>query len=164
MFVARAGYAQRAREGFEDGFDLVVIGAAVHGFHVDVGACAACEALEEICHQLGLQIADQAGAHLGFDGEGGAATEIDCGDGERFVHGHEEVSGAQNAALVAEGAVEGFAERDADVFDGVVLIDVEIAVAFEFEIECAVAGEQLQHVIEEANAGGDLVLAAGLRW
>ncbi len=43
--------------------------------------------------------------------------------------GHEEVAGAENASLVAKGAVEGFAERDAYVFDGVVLIDIEIAVA-----------------------------------
>ena len=160
LLVARAGYAQRARKGFEDGLDLVVIRAAVHGLHVDVGASAAREALKEIRDQLGLQIADQPRAHLGFDGEGRAAAQIDGGDGEGFVHGHEEVAGAQNAALVAERAVECLAERDAHIFDGVVLVHVEIAVALEFEIECAVAREQLQHVIEEADAGGDLVLAA----
>ena len=59
----------------------------------------------------------------------GAAAKIDGGDGECLVHGHEEVAGAQDAALVAEGAVEGLAESDADVFDGVVLIDIEIAFA-----------------------------------
>jgi hypothetical protein len=42
----------------------------------------------------------------------------------------------------------------------VVLIDIEVAVAFEFKIECAVAREEFQHMIEEANAGGDFVLAA----
>ncbi len=67
--------------------------------------------------------------HFGVDDVGGAAAEIDGGEAEGLVHGHEEVAGAQNAALVAEGFVEGFAERDADVFDGVVLVDVEVAFA-----------------------------------
>jgi hypothetical protein len=40
------------------------------------------------------------------------------------------------------------------------LIHVEVAIAFKFEFECAVTGEQLQHVIEEANASGDLVMTA----
>jgi hypothetical protein len=69
LLVARAGYAQRAGKGFEDGFDLVMIGAAVHGLHVDVGARAASEALEEIGDELGLQIADQTRAHLGVNGK-----------------------------------------------------------------------------------------------
>jgi hypothetical protein len=42
----------------------------------------------------------------------------------------------------------------------VVLIDVKVAVALELEVECAVAGEELKHVVEEANAGGDFVLTA----
>ncbi len=92
---------------------------------------AAGEAFEEIGDEFGLEVADEAGADLGVDGVSGAAAEVDCGDGEGFVHGHEEVSGAEDAALVAEGAVEGFAERDADVFDGVVLVDVEVAGALE---------------------------------
>ena len=41
-----------------------------------------------------------------------------------------------------------------------VLVHVEIAVGLEREVEAAVFGEQLQHVIEEADAGGDVVAAA----
>jgi hypothetical protein len=125
---------------------------------VDVSACASCEAFKEICHQLGLQVADKARADFGIDGEGGAATEVDGRDCQCLVHGHKEVAGAQDAALVAEGAVKDFTERYADIFDGVVLIYVEVAVAFEFEIEGAMAREEFKHVIEEANAGGDFVL------
>ena len=40
------------------------------------------------------------------------------------------------------------------------LIDVEIAGGFKGEIEASVLGEQLQHVIEKADAGGDFVRAA----
>ena len=39
------------------------------------------------------------------------------------------------------------------------LIDIQIARGLQLQIEAAVLGEQLQHVIEEANAGGDVVAA-----
>ena len=52
------------------------------------------------------------------------------------------------------------ADHDAGVFDGVVLIDIEIAFGCELEIEAAVFGEELQHVIEEADAGRNLVASA----
>jgi hypothetical protein len=41
----------------------------------------------------------------------------------------------------------------------VVLIDVEIALRRKFEVEGAMLREKLQHVIEEADAGGDLIAA-----
>ena len=41
-----------------------------------------------------------------------------------------------------------------------VLVHVEIAVGVQLEVEAAVLGEQLQHVVEEADAGRDLVPAA----
>ena len=57
---------------------------------------------------------------------------------------------------VAERLRHGFAERDADVLDRVVLIDVEIARRpSQLQIEPAVTREQLEHVIEEADAGAD---------
>ena len=51
------------------------------------------------------------------------------------------------------------AEDDADVFDGVVLIDVEVTGGLEFEIEPAMLGEEFEHVIQESNAGRYRVLA-----
>ena len=92
----------------------------------------------------------------GVDDEGRAPAQVDGGDGERLVHRHDEVARAQNAALVAQREVEGLAQRDAHVFHGVVLIDIEVALAGEREVEAAVAREQLQHVVEEADACGDV--------
>jgi hypothetical protein len=40
-----------------------------------------------------------------------------------------------------------------------VLIDVEISIGVERQIETAVLGEKLEHVIEKANAGRNLVPA-----
>ena len=157
-----AGHSQCAGEGLEKSFDLVVIGAAVHRFQVNVGAGAASESFEEVVDKLGLQIAHQTRANFGVDDAGCAPAEVDGGDAERFVHRHEEVAGAIDALLVAERVIEGLAEGNADIFDGVVLVNVEVALAAQLEIEAAVTCEELEHVIEEADASRDLVLAGAL--
>src|SRR4029079_3620728 len=46
-----------------------------------------------------------------------------------------------------------------EVFDGVVLIDVEVAGRLHRQVERAMAREQLEHMIEEPDAGRDLVPA-----
>ena len=89
-----------------------------------------------------------------------APAEIDRRDGESLVHRHDEVAGAVDAAPVAERGRDRFAERDPEVFDGVVLIDVEVAGGGDRQVERAVAREQLQHVVEEPDAGADVVAAA----
>ena len=65
--------------------------------------------------------------------------------------------------FLPSGFEHGFAERDAGVFDGVVLIDVEIAFGFDVQIESAVARDEIEHVVEEADAGGDCARCRGRR-
>ncbi len=82
----------------------------------------------------------------------GRPDEIDGGDGERLVHRHHEVAGPVDAALAAERLEDGLPERDADVLHGVVGVDVEIAGRGNRQIEAAVTRDELEHVIEEADA------------
>ena len=42
-----------------------------------------------------------------------------------------------------------------DVFDGVMLIDLEVAAREQLQIESGVEGEQRQQVVEEADPGVD---------
>ena len=103
--------------------------------------------------ELGLQITYAPRGDFQTHHRVGPAAEVDGGDGKRLVHRHHEVAGAMDAALVADGLEDRLAERDADVLDGVVLIDVEIAARSQLKVEPAVAREEFQHVIEEADAG-----------
>ena len=61
---------------------------------------------------------------------------------------------------IAQRLGEQLAQHDADVFHGVMLVHIQIAVGVQLQIKAAMLGEQLQHVIEETNAGRDLVSAA----
>ena len=60
------------------------------------------ESLKEIFGELGLKIADELCGDFGIADAIGSATEIDRGDCEGFVHGHQEIAGAKNATFVAE--------------------------------------------------------------
>ena len=87
-----------------------------------------------------------------FEHAEGAPGEVDGDAHLRLVHReHEAIAG--DAHLVAERHAQGLAQRQRAVLDGVVLVDVEISVALEFEREAAVFGDLLEHVVEEANAG-----------
>jgi hypothetical protein len=58
--------------------------------------------------------------------------------------------------------LHGVAERNADVFDGMVLVNVKVPFGGDGEIEGPVASDQIEHVIEETDAGGDLGLTAAV--
>ena len=87
------------------------------------------KALKEIRHQFALQIADQPRAHFGVHRECSAPAQIDRRNSQRLVHRHDEISRAQNAAFVAQRAIECLAQRDAHIFHRVMLIDIQIALA-----------------------------------
>src|SRR5207244_5109903 len=70
---------------------------------------------------------------------------------------HDEIAGAIDPLAVAERPQHRLAERDADIFDRMVLIDVEIAPGLQRQVEAAVPREELQHVIEKADPGPDVV-------
>ena len=137
-------------------------GAAVENAEMDVGARGLRKSLEEILDELGLEIADQARGEFRFDDTESAAAKIDSGRGESFVHGHEEIAGPEDAFAIPEGGIDGLTESNADVFDGVMLIDVEIAGCFEAQIEPAVAGDKVEHMVEKGDAGGDFGFAAAV--
>src|SRR5690606_34024478 len=66
--------------------------------------------------------------------------------------------------LVAERLGEAFSQADADVFDGVMRVDMQVAVRLDFEVEQRVPGEQREHVIEESDAGADLDLLRAVQF
>src|SRR5262249_45728204 len=137
-------------------------GTPVEDAQVNVGAGGLREALKKILDEFGLKITDPRLREFGVDDAERPPAEIDGGDGERFVHGHQEISGAIDAALVGESGGDGFGEADTDVFDGVVLVHVEIAGGFESKVEATVAGDEIQHVIEKGDSGGDFGFAAAI--
>ena len=102
-------------------------------------------------HELRRQVADALARELRLEDEVRPAAEIDRHFGIRFVHRQQETV-ALDAALVAERFAQRLTQRQRDVLDRVVLVDVQIAGALHVEREAAVLAELLEHVVEEAEA------------
>src|SRR5882724_3826370 len=138
-------------------------GTPVEGTQVHVGAGGLREALKEILDKLDLKIADALRCDFRVYDAKGPAAEIDGGGSKSLVHGHEEISGAQDAALRTESFLYGFAKGDADIFDGVMLVHVEIAAGLHLQIECAVTRDEFEHVVEEANSRRDACFSTAIQ-
>ena len=91
-------------------------------------------------------------ANCGVETEVVPAGKVDGGRRQRLFHRQREVAIAADAGFVAEGLLHRLAQADADVLDRVVLIDVQIALGLDRQIESPVPREQLQHVVEKADA------------
>ena len=99
--------------------------------------------------------ADLLAAELAFEHGVRAAGKVDRDLRLRFVHRQQEAV-ARDAGLVAQRLAQRLAERERAVLDGVVLVDVQVALAGELQREAAVLRDLLEHVIEEADAGRHL--------
>ena len=123
--VAPDGHLEGTCEGLEDALDLVVLVLAF-GLDVEVDAGGIGERLEEVMEHLGRDIAYLFAMELGIPDEPGTTAKVEGDLAEAIVHREAEAVSA-DAALVAECLEDAFAESDASVLDGVVLIDVEVA-------------------------------------
>ena len=120
------------------------------------------EGLPEIFDEFAVELADFVGGNGNLKHEGVPAAEIDGRGDQRFFHRQREVAVAADAGFVAEGLLERLADGDADVFDGVVLIDVQIALGLHVQIDGCMLGQKREHVIEKTDAGGDVADARAI--
>ena len=84
----------------------------------------------------------------------GPARYVERGARQRLVHRQIGMRIAHDAVLVAQRLRHRLAQRDAAILDGVVLVDMQIALGAQGNVDARMAGELLQHVVEKADAGG----------
>ncbi len=97
-----------------------------------------------------------------IDDGAGPPGEIDHGAREGLVERGEGRAEAGDAAPLPERLIERLPERQRAVLDRVVVVDLEIARAFERQIEARVPGECCQHMVEKPDAGRDVRPAAAV--
>ena len=152
----RHGHAQGAGEGLEDGFGLVVVVVAA-GRDLEVAPRGACERVEEVAEHFGRNVADPLAAERGVPLEVDAAPEVEEHQRPAVVHRQGEAV-AGDPGLRAQRAVDGLAQRDGHVLHRVVFVDVQIAPRVDGQRDAAVVGDLREHVVEEAQARGDLAV------
>src|SRR5258705_12739715 len=75
---------------------------------------------------------------------------------ERLVHRDPRVAEPADALLVAERLAQRLAQHDRGVLDGVVALDLDVALGAHGQVEAGVAAERGQHVVVERHAGVDV--------
>src|SRR5207248_4170612 len=114
----------------------------------------------EFLSQLGVERRRAQGLRRRLDlvGQEGPTREVEGDVDQRLVQRQGDRREAPDAGLVAQGVGQHLTERDPDVFDRVVGVDVEVALGLDGEVEAAVLAELGEHVVEEGEAGADLGL------
>src|SRR5690242_2960917 len=119
---------------------------------MNVGFGSLRKTLKEVLHQFHLKIADANRRDFCLHHTTRPSAEVNGGSRECFIHRHQEIACAQDAALRAESLQHGLAKSNAYIFNGVMLIDVEVAPGTHFQVETTMASNQIQHVIEKADS------------
>ena len=122
-----SGQPRRAGDGTEELGRHVVL---------EAGDVAAAEPLEAAAHRQRT------------------AGHVKRAERPRLVHRHDRVPVAGDPGAVAERLVERLAEHDPGVLDRVVGAGLDVTGRAHVEIEAAVTSQQVEHVVEEADAGG----------
>src|SRR5215831_4712496 len=112
--------------------------------------------LQQMRDHVAAQAADLGAAERQVDARPATPAEVDRDLGERLVEGNDGVAETADAPPLTERPMERLAEGNADVLGGVVLIDVQVAFGAHGQIEASVTSQAVQHVIEEADARGDI--------
>ena len=81
-----------------------------------------------------------------------AAGDVERARRARLVHRHDGVAVADDPRPVAERLRQRLAEHQAGVLDRVVRAGLQVAADVDVEVQPAVAREQVEHVVEEADA------------
>ena len=162
-FVDLHRRAQCVTGSLEAGFEDVVSIFARKLYKVDGGGHAAGKAQPEFLGALHVKIAHLLGGAVDVPVQGAAAGQVHRAQDQRFVHGQVETAVALDAAHIAQRPGKRLPQRDAHILGGVVVIHLHVPVAGEHQIEPAVPGKQLQHVVQEAAPRVDLVTAGAVQ-
>ena len=114
-----SGHSQR----LECALSPVVVILTTQAVYVQRNAGTLGEALEAVGNHLAAEVANLLAAQTEVDDGVGAVGQVNDGAREGLVEGAICASEASETGGATEGLLEGDAERDADVFGGVVVVD-----------------------------------------
>ena len=120
------------------------------------------EGLEPLLEELGIHLAELGLGELDLPYQVGPVRGIERDAAQRLVHRDRRFAKAPNALAIAERLGDGLAERDPRILGRVVIVDVQVALRRQRDVDKRMARKLLDHVIEKADAGRDLVASGAV--
>jgi hypothetical protein len=121
------------------------------------------EALKEFLDQIHIKITDAVAHEFAIEHQTGAAGNVQHHASQGLIQGYVSVTVAAQSFLVAHCLIKRLTQRDADVFHGVMRIDVQIALGQNIQIQQTMPGNLVEHVIEKRQSGIKLGVAAAVK-
>lgn len=121
------------------------------------------KALEELVEEVHIEVSDHCAGEGHMKLKARAPRKVDHNPRQGFIQGHVGVTVALDTLLVAHRLGERLPKGDADVFDGVVSVYVQITVCDDNEVHHAVAGDLIEHVLEKRQARIQVSLTAAIK-
>src|SRR5690606_28373105 len=136
---------------FEDCLDLVMLIRALC-FYVEVGFRSISERLEEMekhfCRHFTYFLAGEGR----IPDQPGPPTEVDRRLCQAIVHGQTEPI-ASEPPFVAQRFRHSLTQGKGRIFDGVVLVNVQVALHGDGQVDTTVSRQLVEHVVEESYSG-----------
>jgi hypothetical protein len=123
---------------------------------VKIAANLAREGSPKVFDQFDIQLANPVANSRDAINHERAPAEVNNRSHQSFVHRHISRAETNYACLVSKSLAEGLADGKRDVFNRVMPIDFQISRAGDFQVEQTMSREQVEHMIEKADAGCDL--------
>ena len=159
--VSLHGHLQRTGQSFEDTLNLMMFILSLC-LDIQIHQSRIAQRLKEMEEHLGRHFANLFALKLRIPHQPGTATKIETDLAEAIIH-RQGIAVTLDAPLTAQRLIEALAQRQTGVFNRVVLIDVEVAFHLNLQVDVTMFCNLLQHVIKEAQSGGDLAFARSIQ-
>lgn len=136
----------------------------VTGYRVDVNSHARMErkGAQKLPDALGAEVADLLSSKFKVEREHSAPGNIDGDQNQGFVH-RCMVARVPLNGLPREGLSKSSTEHDSRVFDRVMVINVQVAFYRKPEIKVTMKGKLLEHMVKEADPGGNVASGSAIQ-
>ena len=150
---------QGTRECLVAAFGDVMVVLAVQRFEVQRDARRLGKALEPVREQFGVHLA-KARLRIGrFIDAVRPPRNVEDAAGQRFVHRRMRFAVTGDAALVAQRLGNRLAQRERRILDGMMLVDMEVALHRHGDVDQRMARQLFDHMVEETDSGGHRIIA-----
>lgn len=120
------------------------------------------ESMKELAHQLCVERANLLSGKIDLPDQKRASRNIKSGTHQCVVHRKQTRAIAHDTALVADRLSNGLTQSDANVLDGVMVVDMQIALAANCHVDQGVPGQLVKHVVKEPHAGSHVILSGAI--
>ena len=152
----------RPSGGFEKGLRNVVPIRTVVQRQMECTFCSVDKTLPKFMNEFRVELPDLRRLKFNIIDETGTSRKIDGGCCQCFIHRQGKMSEPPQTGFVAESLGKCLTENNTGVFDGVMSIHMQIAASMERHVDQGMGGKKCEHVVEEAQTGGNLRRAGAI--